>query len=111
MRSCWSKRPSASTSWYIEKLGLKKAKIELDEPEGGMALVFPKEVLTAIVPGPPSSSRSENIPMFYTGDIDGARKWLTCHGVEVGAIEHRQGTLYFAMQELEGNATAVSEEP
>jgi hypothetical protein len=67
---------SASITWYIEKLGLKKAKVELDEPEGCVGLVFPKELPTAVVLGPPRTSTSEGTRMLYTGDVDGARKWL-----------------------------------
>jgi catechol 2,3-dioxygenase-like lactoylglutathione lyase family enzyme len=102
----------ASTSWYTQKLGLKKATVELDEGEGCIGLVFPKEIPTPIVLGPIRTSATETTRILYTGDIDKAKKWLSSHGVSTGAIEtDRQGTRYFAMQDLEGNSIEVSEEP
>jgi|HubBroStandDraft_1064217.scaffolds.fasta_scaffold21010_4 hypothetical protein len=34
---------AAATSWYIEKFGLRRASVELDEGEGCIGLIFPKE--------------------------------------------------------------------
>src|ERR1700683_1679373 len=77
----------AATSWYMEKLGLKKTTVELDEGEGCVGLIFPKELPAPIVLGP-SLARSEGTTrMLYTGAIKKAREWLISRGVPVGAIE------------------------
>jgi catechol 2,3-dioxygenase-like lactoylglutathione lyase family enzyme len=103
---------NAATSWYMEKLGLKRTKIDVDEEEGCIGLTFSKDVPAPIILGPVSDSEYEPTKMLYTGNIERAHEWLNSHGVRVGAIEtDRQGTKYFSMQDLEGNAIEVSEEP
>jgi len=103
---------NAATCWYMEKLGLKRTKVDVDEGEGCVALVFPKEAPTAIILGPPAQSDVEPTKMLYTGAIERAHEWLNSRGVRVSAIEtDRQGTRYFSMQDLEGNVIEVSEEP
>jgi hypothetical protein len=103
---------AAASSWYIEKLGLKKTAVELDEGEGCVALVFPKELPAPIILGPSTAPSDQTTRMLYTDAIQKAREWLSSRGVRVGAIEKdRQGTHYFEMQDLEGNAIEVSEEP
>ena len=50
--------------------------------------------------------------MLYSGALEKAHGWLNSRGVSVGPIlTDRQGTRYFAMQDLEGNPLEVSEEP
>lgn len=50
--------------------------------------------------------------MLYAGNINKAWEWLSSRGVNVGAVqEDRQGTHYFEMRDLEGNAIEISEEP
>lgn len=103
---------AAASSWYIEKLGLKRTKVELDEGEGCVGLIFPKEIPTAIVLVPSGAPSDGTTRMLYTGAIKKAREWLSSRGVNVGAIEKdRQGTQYFEMQDLEGNVIEVAEEP
>ena len=102
----------AVTKWYMQKFGLQKIKVELDEGEGCVGLVFPKESPTPIVLGPVTNSAEKTTRMLYTGSIDQAWKWLSSQAVNVGAIEtDRQGTKFFPMQDLEGNSIEVSEEP
>jgi hypothetical protein len=102
----------AASSWYTEKLGLKRANVGLDEGEGSVGLIFPKELSTAIVLGPPGATPDQTTRMLYTGAVNKAREWLSSRGVNVGAIEKdRQGTQYFEMRDLEGNVIEVSEEP
>ena len=43
---------AAATSWYIEKLGLQKVPVEMDDPEGCVALGFSKKDQTCIALGP-----------------------------------------------------------
>ena len=101
-----------ATYWYIEKLGLKKTTVEIDEAEGCVGLIFPKEFPAAIVLGPPGAPSEGATRMLYTGAIDKAREWLITRGVKVSAIEKdRQGTQYFELRDLEGNVIEVAEEP
>ena len=102
----------AATSWYMEKFGLKKTDVELDEGEGCVGLIFPKELPTPIVIGPRTSRADAATRMLYTGDIEKARKLLGSRAVSMGPIQtDRQGTHYFAVQDLDGNAIEISEEP
>jgi hypothetical protein len=103
---------AAASAWYIEKLGLKRADVELDDGEGCVGLIFPKELPAAIVLGPSSATTDRTTRTLYTGAIEKARECLSSRGVNVGAIEKdRQGTQYFEMRDLEGNVIEVSEEP
>ena len=43
---------TAATAWYIEKLGLQKVPVEMDDAEGCVALGFSKKDQAAICPGP-----------------------------------------------------------
>ena len=43
---------TAATAWYIEKLGLQKVPVEMDDAEGCVALGFSKKDQTAIALGP-----------------------------------------------------------
>jgi hypothetical protein len=88
-----------ATSWYIEKLGLKRTEVELDEAEGCVALFFPKEIPDAtIVLGPSTAPSEKTTRMLYSGAIKKAQEWLISRGVSVGSIEEdRQGTHYFEM--------------
>ena len=103
---------AAATSWYIEKLGLERTEVELDDGEGCVALIFPKEISAPIVLGPLVTSSDGTTRMLYTGAIKKAREWLSSRGVNVGALEEdRQGTHYFEMRDMEGNAIEVTEAP
>jgi hypothetical protein len=103
---------AAASAWYIEKLGLKKITVELDEGEGCIALAFPKELPTPIVLGPSRAVTDGTTPMLYAGNVNKGREWLSSRGVNVGAVqEDRQGTHYFEMRDLEDNVIEISEEP
>src|SRR5437879_9392505 len=95
---------AAASSWYVEKLGMKKVKVELDDPEGCIALGFPEEVSTAIILGPADAPPDESTRMFYSSNIRKTNEKLAGMGVSVGATQQdRQGTHYFEMRDLEGN--------
>jgi len=107
-----SRDVAAAASWYMEKFGLKKTEVELDESEGCVGLIFPKQLPTPIVIGPVTSRADTATRMLYTGDIEKVRKWLGARGVNLGPTEtDRQGTRFFSVQDLEGNAIEISEEP
>lgn len=102
--------PSA-TKWYTEKLGLRTVQIELDEPEGCVALGFDKREC-AIVLGPIDRAANELIPLLYTRNIQKAHEFLAGRGISVSEIQQdRQGTHFFEMRDIEGNAIEISEEP
>lgn len=103
---------AAATSWYIEKLGLQKVPVEMDDPEGCVALGFSKKDQTCITLGPRGRPADGTTPMLYASNIRKAREALGSRGVNVGDVqEDRQGTHYFEMRDLEGNVIEVSEEP
>jgi len=103
---------AAATSWYIEKLGLQKVPVEMDDPEGCVALGFSKKDQTCIALGPRGKPTDGTTPMFYASNVRKAREVLGSRGVNVGDVqEDRQGTHYFEMRDLEGNVIEVSEEP
>jgi catechol 2,3-dioxygenase-like lactoylglutathione lyase family enzyme len=101
----------AATAWYIEKLGLRKVDVELDDGEDCVALGFSKESCDICL-GPPGRSSEELTHSFVTSNVKKAREFLIARDVKVTEIqEDRQGTHYFEMCDLEGNVIEVSEEP
>ena len=103
---------TAATAWYIEKLGLQKVLVEMDDPEGCVALGFSKKDETAICLGPRGKPTDGTTAMLYTSNVKQAREVLSSRGVNVGDIQQdRQGTHYFELRDLESNLIEVSEEP
>jgi hypothetical protein len=103
---------TAATSWYIEKLGLQKVSVEMDDAEGCVALGFSKKDQTAIALGPRGKPTDGTTPMLYASNVMKAREVLSSRGVNVGDVQQDcQGTHYFEMRDLEGNLIEVSEEP
>lgn len=101
---------AAATSWYIEKLGLRTVNVEMDEPEGCVALGFAKDDY-ALCLGPPGRPTDELTPMLYSSNLKKAREHLTSRGVNVGEIlQDRQGTHYFELRDLEGNLIEICQE-
>jgi hypothetical protein len=103
---------TAATSWYVEKLGLQKILVEMDDSEGCVALGFSKKDQTCITLGPRGKPTDGTTPMLYASNVRKAREVLGSRGVNVGDIqEDRQGTHYFEMRDVEGNVIEVCEEP
>jgi hypothetical protein len=101
---------AAATAWYIDKIGLRKVNVEMDEPEGCVALGFAKDDY-ALCLGPPGRPTEELTPMFNSANLKKAREFLISRGVSVSGIQQdRQGTHYFEMRDLEGNVIEISEE-
>ena len=71
---------AAATAWYMEKLGLRKIEVEMDEPEGCIALGFVKNEC-AITLGPPGKSTEELAPLLYASNLKRAREFLISRGV------------------------------
>jgi hypothetical protein len=63
---------AAATAWYMEKLGLRKIEVEMDEPEGCIALGFVKNEC-AITLGPPGKSTGELAPAVRVEPEEGQR--------------------------------------
>jgi catechol 2,3-dioxygenase-like lactoylglutathione lyase family enzyme len=102
---------AAANAWYIEKFGLRKVKIELDNGEDCMALGFDKDDC-AICLGPRSGSAEELSPRRYCSSAKKAREFLASRVVAVGEIrKDSQGTNYFEMRDMEGNLIEICEEP
>jgi catechol 2,3-dioxygenase-like lactoylglutathione lyase family enzyme len=101
----------AAVAWYVEKLGLRRVDIEMDDGDGCVALGFVKDE-SAFVLGPTGKPGDELTPMLNSSNLKKAKDWLSSRGVYVGEIQQdRQGTHYFEIRDLEGNVIEVSEEP
>ena len=102
---------AAATTWYIQKLGLRKVDVELDEGENCVALGFEKDECAVCV-GPAGRPTDELTHMLYSSNLKKAREFLVSRGVNVGEIlTDRQGTRFFEMHDLEGNTIEITEEP
>lgn len=100
-----------ATSWYMEKLGLRKVDVELDDGEDCVALGFAKDEYVLCL-GPVGRSSEEFTHMLNSPNLKKAREFLIARGVNVTEIQQdRQGTHYFELRDLEGNAIEISEEP
>src|ERR1700730_5710665 len=103
---------TAANAWYIEKLGLQKVPVEMDDAEGCVALGFSKKDQIAVTLGLRGKPTDETTPMLYASNVKKAREVLGTRAVNVGDIQQdRQGTHYFEMRDLEGNLIEMSEEP
>jgi catechol 2,3-dioxygenase-like lactoylglutathione lyase family enzyme len=103
---------AAARTWYIDKLGLQVVSVDLDEPEGCITLGFSKNDQISIVLGPRQVERDQSTPMLYTSNPKKTREILIGKGVCVGELNRdRQGTDYFEIRDLEGNAIEISSEP
>lgn len=101
---------AAATAWYIDKLGLRKLEVEMDDSESCVALGFSKDDY-AFCLGPPGRDSGEMTPMLNSSNLKKARAFLISRGVNVSEIQtDRQGTHYFEMRDLEGNVTEICEE-
>ena len=90
---------TAANAWYIEKLGLQKVPVEMDDADGCGALGSSKKDQTAITLGPRGKPTDEATPMLYASDVKKAREVLSSRAVNVGDIQQdRQGTRYFEMR-------------
>jgi hypothetical protein len=102
---------AALTAWYIDKLGLRKSKVEVDDGEDCVALGFSKDDY-ALCLGPRGLPTDESIPRLYSSNLKRAKESLFSRGVNVGEIQQdRQGTSFFEMRDPENNLIEISEEP
>ena len=103
--------PTAASAWYIEKLGLRQV-MPTDEGEGCISLGFSNKETSPIILGPREVATDAATPMLYTANVETAREHLISRGANVGPIEQdRQGTRFFLLRDVEGNAIEVTEEP
>ena len=104
---------TATTSWYIEKLGLQKSRSRWMTRRDVWRWDFRKRIRqTAICLGPRGKPTDGTTPMLYASNVNKAREVLSSVGVNVGDIQQdRQGTHYFEMRDWEGNLIEESEEP
>lgn len=102
---------TASVSWYKEKLGLRQIDVQMDDPEGCVALGFSEdEYIIAL--GPMGKPTDELRPHLYTINIKKAYDYTCSHGIVTGPIEQdAQGTQYFEIRDPDGNVIEVCEEP
>ncbi len=103
----------AATSWYIEKFGLRRVNVELDDGEDCVALGFERDDC-AVVLGPRDKPAEPGEPttMLFTSNARKAREFLISRGVNASEIQQdEQGTRYFEIRDLEGNELEITEEP
>ena len=101
----------SATAWYCEKFGLREIEMEMDDPEGCIALGFTRDEY-AFTLGPVGKSSGELTPMLLASNLKKAHALLVSRGVAAEAIQQdRQGTHYFNLRDLEGNEIEVYEEP
>lgn len=101
---------ASATAWYIEKFGLREIEIEMDNPEGCIALGFGKDEY-AFTLGPPGGSSGELTPRLSASNLKKAHALLASRGVSPGEIQQdRQGTHFFNLRDLEGNEIEVCQE-
>ena len=101
----------AATAWYIDKLGLCKVNVELDDGEDCVALGFAKGDY-ALCLGPVGRATDELIARLNCSNVKKAREFLRSRAVAVSEIQQdSQGTHFFEMRDLEGNAIEICEEP
>jgi len=100
---------AGATTWYIQKLGLRKVNVEMDNGPNCVALGFEKDAY-AFCLGPVAQATEELTPMLYSLNLKKAREVLIGRGVNVTEVQQdRQGTHYFEMRDLEGNVIEVNE--
>ena len=101
----------ASAAWYKEKFGIKTVTIELDDGEGCLALGFSEEECLFVL-GPRGKSSGELTGRLFTSNLKKAREYLLSKRVDVAEVEQdSQGTHFFSVRDVEGNAIEISEEP
>lgn len=76
---------TAAKSWYIEKLGLQKVSVEIDDAEGCVALGFSKMDQTAMALGPRGKPTDGTTPMLSASNVKKAKG-----GVEFSGRERRR---------------------
>ena len=97
----------AAAAWYIGKLGLRKVKVEMDD---GVALGFIKDEYAFCL------VLSDSLPanrhrMLNSSNQRKAGEFLITESVNLGDIlQDRQGTHYFEMRNMVGNAVEITEE-
>jgi predicted enzyme related to lactoylglutathione lyase len=104
---------AATVSWYMEKFGLRKVKVELDDGEDCVALGFERDECAVVVgPRGKPGSTEELTAMLFTSNVKKAREYLASRGVQVSEIQQDgQGTRYVEVRDLEGNPLEITEEP
>jgi len=101
----------SATAWYIEKFALRKIEIEMDDPEGCVALGFTKDEY-AFTLGPLGRSSGELSPMLCASNLKKAHALLLARSVSAGEIQQdRQGTHYFTVRDPDENEIEIYEEP
>jgi hypothetical protein len=100
-----------ATSWYIDKLPVRKLTVEVDDCDECIALGFSGEG-TAIILGPRGKPTEKSGSLLYTSKLRRARELLAWRGVQSTEVrQDRQGTHHFKIRDLEGNVIEISEEP
>jgi catechol 2,3-dioxygenase-like lactoylglutathione lyase family enzyme len=77
---------AAASAWYIDKLGLRKVKVDLDGGEGCIALGFDNDDY-ALCLGPEDGATDELSPRLNCHSAKKARDFLASRAVTVGEIQ------------------------
>jgi predicted enzyme related to lactoylglutathione lyase len=98
------------SSWYIEKLGLRKL---AENPWGEAVATYQfKEDGHSVILATKRGFEVDRTPILFTKKIDKMKAVLATRGVSAGPVQcDRQGTRYFEIRDPEGNSIEVVEEP
>lgn len=105
----------AARDWYKKTFGLREASGEREEDSGrpfvDLRVSNDDTALTLVELEATSSAQSEHV-IFFTRNLEKARKWLIERGVTVEALASDSGgNRFFRFQDLQGNAIEVCVEP
>ena len=101
---------AAASAWYIEKLGLRKVDVELDDGDDCVALGFGRDDFAFCLG--PAGRDDGSTPRLSASNAKKTREWLVSRGVAVGDLQKDgQGTRSFEMRDPFGNAIEICEEP
>jgi catechol 2,3-dioxygenase-like lactoylglutathione lyase family enzyme len=100
--------PSATATWYVEKLGLRRlAPSENSDPKT-ISLKFSYDATEEMRLGPHDSLSLGGTVILYSRRLKRTREVLRGRGIDVGPIQFdRQGTSYFEFHDPEGNTVEV----
>jgi hypothetical protein len=101
---------AAATTGYVQKRGLRRVDVELDDGEDCVAPGFEKDEY-AFCLGPTGRPTDKLTPMLSSSRLKKAREFLISGGVNVNQIQQdRQGTHYFERHDSEGTVIEITEE-
>ncbi len=106
---------TAARQWYNEKLGLSEVKTDREDDSGrpfaDLSLSKSEPFLTIVELAPGASAEKQHV-IFYAGNLEKTREWMSDRGVTVEPITADSGgNRLFLLRDFDGNAIEVCVEP